>query len=133
MSWIGELVAGLLGDLLGASLSPSSSKKSSVVSGGEWNGSLGALSCFFGTLALLFGLLTFPLAVFGPIADGVAYFCMLAFASVFAYGALRWGQRAPHVTNRHLALARIGVAASIFALPLSLLGLVIAAARLVVV
>lgn len=131
MSWLGELVGYLLGDLLGTALSPTSRKDSEVISGGEWNGSLGSLSSFVGSLAILFCLISFPLAFsYTIVTDAVLHFFISGFSLISAYFGLRWGLRAPHVTNRHLFLAKYGAVVSLVTLILTTLSIIIGVVRL---
>jgi hypothetical protein len=92
---------------------------------GMFKGSLGAVSAFFGFVAVLFAIPT-ALNFAGPLP--LVLVLTLVVAGVASLGILA-GRSAPRVTKRNLALAKFGYGASVTALVASVLALLVALAR----
>jgi hypothetical protein len=90
-----------------------------------FNGSLGAVSAFFGFVAVLVAITTVLNSV-GSLP--LVLVLTLVVAGLASLGILA-GRRAPRVTKRHLALAKFGYGASVTALVASVLALLVALAR----
>jgi hypothetical protein len=91
---------------------------------GSLDASLGAVSAFFGTIAILFAI---P-AVVGT-ASALVVLRLALTATGFAALGILAGRRAPRVTTRNLILAKSGYALSVVALAGSIVALSVAMAR----
>lgn len=80
--------------------------------------SLGAVAGFCALVSLLFSVAILPAAIAGVAPFVVVAFCSCV-AAAFAWIGIRAGRRAPHVTRRHLTLAKLGLGASVVGLVLS--------------
>jgi hypothetical protein len=91
----------------------------------DLNASLGAVSAFFGLVALLFAL---PLVVFmaAPFPLAVVLSAVVAGCAVLSIFVAR---RAPRVTKRNLGLAKAGSLASVLALGACLVVLLVTGSR----
>jgi hypothetical protein len=92
---------------------------------GMFNGSLGAISALFGFVAALVAIPTVLNSV-GPVP--LVLVLSLVVAGVASLGILA-GRRAPRVTKRNLALAKLGYGASVTALVAAVLALLFALVR----
>ncbi len=127
-----ELLAQLFGHLAVEALRDSK-KTIAPPSEGDTNVSLGAASACFGSLGLLFGLLIAVIAVperptLGTSFGVVAIFTAIGFACSCV--GFHFGRRAPHVTPRHLGIAKYGVVVSALAMVLVVVVLVASAAKI---
>jgi hypothetical protein len=95
---------------------------------GILNGSLGAIAAFFGLLSALFAAPAVVFVAQSGDALVVVFVLCLVVAACASLGILA-GRRAPRVTSRNLALARVGYRTSEVALAASVLALVVALVR----
>lgn len=133
MSLLGELVAQLLGDAAIDAFEEDKQPDSPLPERG-FNGSLGALASFGGTLAFILGLAAFSVLLDERSVEDVGSAPLLAMvaASLFvSWYARRAGLRAPLVTQRHLCLAAYGAKVSVAGLWISALASVMWTARLI--
>ena len=114
-----EIITYILGDAVGSRIPNHQPPE------GMFNGSLGAVSAFFGFLAILFAIPTVFNTV-GPFP--LVLLLALVVAGIASVGIVS-GRKAPRVTKRNLALAKFGYGASITSLGVSVLALLVALVR----
>ena len=101
----------------------------SVPAEGVVHSSLGAIAGFCALLSLLFSVAILPAAITGVAPFVVVAFCSCV-AAAFAWIGIRAGRRAPHVTQRHLTLAKLGLGASVVGLALAGVALFVGMVRM---
>jgi len=132
VSFIGEVLAQLLGEAAADAL-PKDKEPRAPFPEGEGNASLGAISLFFGALALLFAglLLAATLDRSSFIDMGALTIIGITVATFFvALLAHRAGRRAPATTRRNLGMARVGTYLARPAMLLSVAAISVCVARL---
>jgi hypothetical protein len=111
MSILGEILVQLLGESAVEAMSKNKKPRAPFPEG-EGNASLGAVSLFFGALALLISGLLFSSTLerlsFSDIG-APAIMLMAAAAFLSSLLAYRTGRKAPKVTRRHLGMAKVGI------------------------
>lgn len=126
MSFLGEVLAEILREVV-VGIIFGKKKTTPQFPEGEGNASLGALSLFFGGLALIFSLIFFASGLnqnsFNDIVGNTSLTILFALIAFFS------GRRASNVTQRNLGMARVGTYFSLLAICLSLVILAICTAK----
>jgi hypothetical protein len=125
-SFFEQVAAWLLGEAISAPIPATPTPE------GLLNASLGAVAAFFGLVSLMVAtpavVLSFHSGPFGPEPLLLVVTLFPVVAACGALGVLA-GRRAPRVTKRNLALARVGSGACMLAIAGSVVAVLVCAAR----
>lgn len=106
-TFIGELIAAMVGDVIMGTLFPTWSKREPPPEEGAWNASIGTVAAFLAALAAMFGGLSSFILVTGRYESAIGWLLLVSMIAALAAGVL--AHRTFQVTKRRHGLARVGL------------------------